>query len=505
MATFDYTSRDYYSIREDLLSRASELPIGSSWNTRSSSDFGVMLVDLWAYMGDVLHFYVDRAAAETFINTATQRESLLAFSNLIDYEPINMQAAQATVELVATEAFTGIVEIPQYTSFVAPARNESETTVYFVSTTSASMSSSSSALTIPVIEGTAIVDELPTNTATVSGNLSNGASNQKFNLRYSNILVSSITVDVYEGPVDNTGSPTPIPYYYVSRLVDVTSYERVFTLATSADNVTQIVFGNGVNGKIPQNGAAVKTSYIRSSGSFGNISENRITSFADNTPIGVKINSSTAAVGGYDAESVASMKANIPAFLRTQDRAVSLQDFKDLALRIPGVAKASATNVGSVVTIYPIPYQPNYVLPSFGSTITIPASIKTETVKYFEPRMMLGASVGVASSITLTPVYIKANIIVKSGYVQQWVRDAVTAELDTLFDFDAVSFGQTLSLGEVYRKIMSIEGVDYVNVVTFNTTASGLASDNKITAASNSLLHKAATYDFSGSSGGVVG
>ena len=112
MPNFDYTSRDYYSIREDLLSRAAELPIGASWNTRSTSDFGVMLVDLWAYMGDVLHFYVDRAAAETFVSTATQRESLVAFSNLVDYEPIKMNAAEATVTLVATDAWTGLVAIP---------------------------------------------------------------------------------------------------------------------------------------------------------------------------------------------------------------------------------------------------------------------------------------------------------------------------------------------------------------------------------------------------------
>ena len=150
MPNFDYTSRDYYSIREDLLSRAAEMPIGSNWNTRSTSDFGVMLVDLWAYMGEILHFYVDRAAAETFVSTATQRESLLAFSNLVDYEPIKMNAAEATVELVSTAAWTGLVAIPAYTSFVAPARNVNETTTYFVTTASASMASSSTALTLDV-------------------------------------------------------------------------------------------------------------------------------------------------------------------------------------------------------------------------------------------------------------------------------------------------------------------------------------------------------------------
>ena len=506
MPNFDYTSRDYYSIKEDLLSRASELPIGASWNTRSPADFGVMLVDLWAYMGDVLHFYVDRAAAETFVSTATQRESLLAFSNLVDYEPIKMNAAEAYVELISTSAYTGPVTIPAYTAFAAPARNANETTVYFVSTTSASMSSSSSALTIPVIEGEMVIEERPTNATTVSGNISNGSPNQKFNLRYNNVLTSSVTVNVYEGPVDTNGSPTAVAYRYVSRLIDVSSYEKVFTLSTSADNISQLVFGNGVNGKIPQSGSSVTVSYIRSSGSFGNINQNRITTFATNTPIGVTINSSTAAVGGYDAESVISMKANIPALLRTQDRAVSLQDFKDLSLRISGVAKATAANSGNLVTIYPVSYQPDYLLPSFGSTISVSSTMQANAITFFEPRQMIGASVVAASSVALTNVYITANIVVKDGYVQRWVRDAVTTSLDTLFEFDAVYFGQTLSLGEIYKLIMSVEGVDYVSISRFDTSSGvAIASGNKITAAPTSLLKKAVDYDLSGITGGVVG
>ena len=319
-------------------------------------------------------------------------------------------------------------------------------------------------------------------------------------------MTNSLTVVVNEGPVDINGVATAVSYRYVDRLIDVTSYERVFTLSTSADNVSQIIFGNGINGKIPQSGASIKVSYIRSSGSYGNLSANKITAFATNTPLGVRIQSSTAAIGGYDAESVLSMKANIPALLRTQDRAVSLQDFKDLSLRIPGVVKATASNAGSTVTIYPVPYQTDYLLPSFGSTISISTDMRTNATTYFEPRIMIGASVTAASSVALTNVYITANVVVKDGYVQRWVRDAVTAALDTLFTFDAVYFGQTLSLGEIYKLIMSVEGVDYVSISRFNTSSGvAIVAGNKITAASTSLLHKAVDYDLSGITGGVVG
>ena len=63
MAAFDYTSRDYNSIRADLLARASEvLP---EWTSRDSSDFGILFVDLVAYMGDIFHYYLDEAAKES--------------------------------------------------------------------------------------------------------------------------------------------------------------------------------------------------------------------------------------------------------------------------------------------------------------------------------------------------------------------------------------------------------------------------------------------------------
>lgn len=506
MATFDYTSRDYYSIRQDLLERASSMPIGASWTSRTDSDFGVMLVDLWAYMGDVLHFYVDRAAAETFLRTANQRESVMAIANLLDYEPLIKNSAEATVTIQGTAAWAGPVSIPKYTTFVAPPVTSTDTTYYYVSTASASMSASNSTITIPVIEGTAVIDELPRAVGTTLGNISNGATDQKFNLRYFNVLPATLEVSVYEGPLDSSNKPTAVPYRYVSRITEAESYERVFTVAISTDNVAQIVFGNGLNGKVPANGAEIKATYIRSNGALGNLAANRITSFLNNTFIGVRVVSSTVATGGYDDESIISMKANIPLLFRTQDRAVSLQDFKDLSLRISGVVKATASNVGGLVTIYPVTYQTGYLDSGFGNSITVNAATQSATLTYFEPRMMIGASVTSASAVALTPVYINADITVRDGYVQKWVSDAVTTALDNIFDFDNVTFGQVLPLGQIYRTIMSIEGVDYVSITGFNTVGTSTLTipSNTISAPETGLLRKGG-YDLAGITGGVTG
>jgi len=503
MPTFDYTSRDYYGIREDLLTRAATLPIGADWDTRSPADFGVTLVDLWAYMGDVLHFYVDRAAAETYLNTATQRESVLALANLLDYTPLALNSARATITLGKTTGFVDGTIIPQGTSFIAPSRNTEENTIYFVSTESASMSASTSSITLALTEGSLITSEEIINSIVANGNTSNGLPNQRFILRNVNVVPSSVSIFVYEGPVV-LGTPTTVEYIYVERLNDYAASDRVFTVEIAADGVVQVLFGNGINGKIPATNASIIADYLRSSGSSGNIVQNRISSFANNTPTGVTITGSSAATGGFDEESISSLKANVPLLFRTQDRAVSLQDFKDLILRIPGVVKGTASNDGSNVTLYPIPYQNDYLNIAFGSTITIDATTAQDTLTYFAPRTMIGASVTVAPSINLTSVYVQATIYIKDGYVQRWVTNAVETAFNEFLKFDAVYFNQTLSLGDFYRAATAIDGVDYVYISVFNTTSSGLAENHKITSEPTSLLHKAADFILT-PSGGITG
>lgn len=502
MATFDYTSRDYYSIREDLLSRAAALPIGTDWNTRSPADFGVMLVDLWAYMGDVLHFYVDRAAAEAYLRTATQRESVLALANLLDYESLPLNSAQATVNLESTITLPSPVTIPEGTSFVAPSRNSSEDTVYYVSTSDVVMSSSNPAV-VNVTEGTFVIDEQPVNSIASNGNMSNGSPSQRFVLRYPGVIPSSVVTYVYEGPVVSAQA-TAVEYNYVTRLSDYSSSDRVFTVTTSSDGVIQIVFGNGLNGKIPSTNASITVNYLRSSGAAGNIVANRISAFTNTAPTNIIITGSSSAVAGYDEESIDSLKTNVPLLFRTQDRAVSLQDFKDLALRVPGVLKATAVSSNGNVVLYPISFQEDYLSITFGSTINIDSFIAEDTLTYFEARTVVGASVTIASSISLTPVHVQAQVYVKEGYVQRWVLNSIEEVFDEFFTFDAVSLGQTLALGELYRAAMDVEGIDYINITVFNTTSTGISSGNKITAEPTSMLHKAADYVLV-PTGGVTG
>ena len=67
------------------------------WREGSDGDYQTMFIELWAYLADILTFYQERIANEAFVPTATQRDSLLRLSELIDYRPGPGAGASALV------------------------------------------------------------------------------------------------------------------------------------------------------------------------------------------------------------------------------------------------------------------------------------------------------------------------------------------------------------------------------------------------------------------------
>jgi len=79
----DYLAKDYASFRRLMLDRlALLLP---EWKERHEADFGVMLVEVLAYVGDQLSYQQDAVATEAYVGTARQRISLRRHGKLVDY------------------------------------------------------------------------------------------------------------------------------------------------------------------------------------------------------------------------------------------------------------------------------------------------------------------------------------------------------------------------------------------------------------------------------------
>jgi len=105
----DYLARDYNSFRQALIDLIpAKLP---EWTDRSEADFGIVLIELFAYMGDILSYYQDRIANEAFLTTAQERRSVINHLRLIGYEMAQAAPAAARLGLIVANNVNQVVEI----------------------------------------------------------------------------------------------------------------------------------------------------------------------------------------------------------------------------------------------------------------------------------------------------------------------------------------------------------------------------------------------------------
>lgn len=108
----EYRADDYSSVRFKLLERLKEMfPI---WNSdlssaRGQQDMGVVLVELFAYMADILGLYQDARANESFLGTAVLRASLMDLCALIDSRVAPGAAASTLQAFFVKPGAKGIV------------------------------------------------------------------------------------------------------------------------------------------------------------------------------------------------------------------------------------------------------------------------------------------------------------------------------------------------------------------------------------------------------------
>jgi hypothetical protein len=110
----DYVTKDYAGFRDGMLAQIPLLL--PSWTDRSESDFGVALIELFAYVADILSYYQDRVANEAYLGTASQRRSVQELLRLIDYQIDPGLAASVVLHLdVSADVSVGGASLPYRT------------------------------------------------------------------------------------------------------------------------------------------------------------------------------------------------------------------------------------------------------------------------------------------------------------------------------------------------------------------------------------------------------
>jgi baseplate J-like protein len=89
LSSIAYRTGTWASFNESMLARlsSSDYPALAALKTRDNDDFTIAFLDATAVMLDILTFYQERLANESYLRTATQLYSLTQLSQLIGYQP----------------------------------------------------------------------------------------------------------------------------------------------------------------------------------------------------------------------------------------------------------------------------------------------------------------------------------------------------------------------------------------------------------------------------------
>ncbi|HEX7241270.1 MAG TPA: putative baseplate assembly protein [Longimicrobiaceae bacterium] len=158
-----------------------------------------------------------------------------------------------------------------------------------------------------------------------------GGAGQSFALAHAPVVDGSLTLEVEE-----PGGWTP--WTEADDFSGAGRSDRVFVVDAEAGTVR---FGDGTRGRVPQIGERIRArEYRYGGGSAGNVAAKAITKVSG--VAGVKASNPRPAFGGADAEEVGDAVERIPAELRRRDRAVTAEDFRELARATPGAGVGRA-------------------------------------------------------------------------------------------------------------------------------------------------------------------
>jgi hypothetical protein len=99
----DYTARDWSSLRRALV----EFLVRDDPDADlSAADPTISLLELFAHVGDVLHYRLDRVATEAYLETARLRSSVRRHARLVDFRVTDGSAARTWVHLSVASSVT---------------------------------------------------------------------------------------------------------------------------------------------------------------------------------------------------------------------------------------------------------------------------------------------------------------------------------------------------------------------------------------------------------------
>jgi hypothetical protein len=497
--SISYTGRDYYSIREQLIAQVQKrvnVNGQTVWTASNPADFGVALIEAFAYMGDLMSYYIDRNVNESFIATATQRNSVLNIAQTYGYIPAGYKASSVPVTFL--NGSEDVILIPAGTVVSADVTVDDVVTTHYFTTESDITSD-------PGTEGGTVITNalngqsitrvgLDVNTYGELIGCSTETPGMVFELLEAPVVDGSISIYVQ----DQTGYSK---WTQVQHLIDYGPYDQVFTATSDENNVVYVSFGDGVSGKMPINTSEIRALYRVGGGSDSNVAIGSIDTIVyvpNLTPTelnafqaSITVRNDSAAVGGSDPESLDQIRYAAPIALRANNRAVTLSDYSSLALQIGNVGKANASaSIWSSVTVYLAPTRnaiDTDIAPGLdgtgvdqnGSPTIEFTTLSSDVSTFLTDKVLLGTTVTIQP-----PVYVDVVVGVQytkfPEYTTAEIELALKSRLLSDFGYINASFAATIYPQDIEFSLNQVSGIKVAQVTALYRNGDSPAIDTLI-------------------------
>jgi len=256
-------------------------------------------------------------------------------------------------------------------------------------------------------------------------------------------------------------------------LLESDPLDKDFVVEIDTGGTAFLRFGNGRQGLRPPAGAFFEAEYRIGNGTQGNIGAYSVAHLLHEDETIRKVIDSVynplPAQGGTDAESIEQARVSAPYAFRTQERAVTLEDYAYITARQSRVQKAAASFrwTGSWHTVFVTVDQKG------GKPLDEP--FEKELRGYLDQYRMAGSDVHIDD-----PRYVSLELEMQVCVLPDYFRSQVQAAILEIFSNrilpdgtqgffhpDNFTFGQPVYLSQVYAAAQNVAGVHSINILSF--------------------------------------
>jgi hypothetical protein len=370
-----------------------------------------VLLDLLAYNTHYNALYTNLAVNESFLDSASKRSSVVSRAKEIGYVPHSATAATATVTIVVSSTTTtpAILSLPAYSSFSTTIDGTSYT-FYNTEAIQAPLSNAKYTFAnVQIREGTPLSMQYLVK------------DGQVYTIPNADVDLTTLNIRVQ----DNATSATYNSWINQEDILNLNGTSQVYFIKEIEGKLYELEFGNDVIGKALVNGNIVNMSYMVTNKAAANGA--RVFNYTGSTLLGgvVSVTTLTPAVLGAEIESIDSIRYNAPRAYSSQNRAVTVEDYKALIYRT--YPEAESVNVWGGEDNVPPQY--GRVFLSIKPTTT--DVLTTEQKSFIINQLLKQKNVVSITPVIVDPEYIRLEINT-TAYYNPRLTGMAESELKTM-------------------------------------------------------------------------